>query len=110
MKITNYKSLKNITDLPSIIQYTAIDLDLMISVTNGNVDLVDNCNTQLLPVTFYRANTTYAFTHNLGRIPQGYVNAGINANATIFNGSGNNNIQNIYLQASNICSGKVLVF
>lgn len=110
MKITDFKSLQNVTDLASLVRYSNIDMNLILAVINGNVDFVDNCSTQLLPVSFLKANTTYAFAHNLGRVPQGFLPAGMNSNNFVFNGKNNNTISQIYLQAGSTGTGKVLVF
>ena len=110
MKITNFQNIQNVTDLPSMVRYTSIDLSLILAVINGNVDLVDNGSTDLLTVTFPKANTSYPFTHNLGRLPQGFLNAGMNFSAAVFNGVQANTIAQIYLQAGSTGTGKVLVF
>lgn len=110
MKITNFQSIQNVLDLQSLVRYTNIDLNLMLAVINGNVDLVDNCSTQLLSVTFLKPNTSYPFNHNLGRVPQGFLNAGMNFSAAIFNGANANTTGQIYLQAGSTGMGKILVF
>ncbi len=110
MKITNFKSVQNVTVLADLVKYTDIDLNLFLSTINGGVDLVDNCNTALVSVNFLKANTQYPFTHNLGRVPQGYLSAGMNVSCSVFNGLNPANITQIFLQSSAISSGKVLVF
>jgi hypothetical protein len=110
MKITDYKSLNNVSDLQSLIRYSNINFNLILSVVNGAIDLVDNCNTGILLVTFPKANTTYGFKHSLGRIPTGYIPVGLNTTSTLFDGNQANTITQIFLQASAISNGKVLVF
>jgi len=111
MKITNFQSIQNVTDLPSLVRYTNMDLNQILAVINGNIDLVDNCSTYVIPVSFAKADFTYAFTHNLGRIPQGYIQISKSGNMAIFDGTTPNSTQQIFLQSSMAgSSGKVLVF
>ncbi len=110
MKISGYQKLANLTTLEDLIKFTSIDMDLLATILSGNLDLVANCNTALVSVSFAKANTTYPFTHGLARVPQGYFSAGMSANMVIFNGTTVNNLTQIFLQSSAVGSGKVLVF
>lgn len=110
MKISNFKSLQNISTLEDLIRFTSTDLNLFLSAINGGIDLLENCSTQLLSVSFIKANTTYPFSHSLGRIPSGYLVAKINSNSVIFDGNQQNTMNKVYLQASAVSSGKVLLF
>lgn len=110
MIISNFQNIQNVTDLPSLVRYANIDFNLILAVINGNVDLVANCSTDVVAVNFLKASTTYQFNHNLDRVPQGYISIGMNVSSVVFNGNQANTTGQIFLQASAISSGKVLVF
>jgi hypothetical protein len=111
MKISDFKSISNISDLENLIRFVSIDMNLFLSAINGGIDLLDNCSTNLVDVQFAVANRAYPFAHSLNRVPSGFINVGTNVAAILFNGNQNNTISQIYIQSSVAgATGKVLVF
>ena len=88
-----------------------MDLQQILTILTGNIGFLDNCSTQLLNVNFPKVGVTYQFPHTLGRVPSGFLNAGMSASSVVYNGNQANTVTSIYLQANNATgSGKVLVF
>lgn len=104
------QSLANVQLQGDPSNYVAQTLSQVCNVLNGNVGLTDNCDANLIGVTFGIANHSYGFQHTLQFVPNGFFVVGINSAMIIFSSPTPNTSSLIYLQSNAAGSGKVLVF
>lgn len=110
MRIKTIQDISNVKSWEELRRYASQILGSLVDVVNGNLDLVDNCSTSLVTVTFPSANTTVNANHTLGRIPQGYIVVGRSTAIHVFDGSGDSTSSYITLQASAAGSATLLIF
>lgn len=110
MKVKSTQDCSNVTSWEDLRKFSSTALQDIISQVNGNIDLLDNCNTVHIGVTFMAGNTETKFNHMLDRVPTGYIVTELSANMVLFKGATPNTSSLIYLQSSAAGSGKVLLF
>lgn len=110
MKVKTILDVSNVQTWQELQRYSAQILKSFLDVINGNVDLVDNCSTSFVSVTFSAANTETKVAHTLGRTPQGYIVAGATADVRVFDSSSASTADAIFLKASGAATVRLLVF
>lgn len=109
-RIQSSAAVANVTTLEDLRRFTQIWLDNATDVINGNLEFGTNIKSAIVEHTFAAANTNFAVSHNLGRVPLGYIQAGANVAVSIYDGTGTNTDKIINLKASAISNVKLLLF
>ena len=100
----------NLTTWEDLRRFCSVYFQDIISLLNGKVDLVTNCSTQIIEVTFSGANATMGIQHTLGHVPQGFIPVKKSAAGDVYNGNQDNTTTTIYLQCSAAITVSVLIF
>lgn len=108
--------MSKITAAPDVSNVKADELQRFVSIwiknahdiINGGLDL-GNFRAQTLSVTFTAANTDTTVSHNLGRVPVGYLVTSSNAAIVVYDGSVTNTESALYLRASGTGTVQVVV-
>lgn len=103
----NYSNLSTLDDLK---RFLSVFLDNLTPIVNGNIEFDLNIKTKTVTANFLTANTELEVTHNLGRVPVGYLLAQSNVSTTLFNGVSTNTDSKIYLKSSAIANTTIIVF
>lgn len=107
-------SPKDVTGLsPEDFQrYAAQILRDLVDAVNGNLTFSENFSGRLITIAFSGANTDTSAAHGLGRLPAGYIVAGLSAAMTVYDASSNNPDTDklIFLRSSATGTAQVLVF
>jgi hypothetical protein len=98
-----------VTDTDFVSNLSKILADIS-NILNGKVSLSDNGDNAILSVTFASAGVELGVTHNLNRIPLGYILVSTPTPIQIYDGVSKNTIQSIYLRATVATTVTVLVF
>lgn len=69
-------------------------------VVNGQLDFQTNFNSSVVSRSFSSANTDTVISHNLGRVPTGYLVASKSVSSDIYDGSSSASSSTITLKAS----------
>lgn len=109
MKIQTALTLSNIKTLEDLVRYTSQFSDATTSVVNGRLDF-SNLFTQTVSVVFTVPNTTISVAHDLGFVPNGYIEIGKTAAIIIFDGNQANTKTTLFVQASAAGSARLLVY
>lgn len=109
MKIKTAVNLSNLTTLEEVNRYYPQSITSIVEAINGNLSFQDNLSTNIQSITFPSASTSVAVTHNLGKLPVGYVVIGKSGNVQIWDGTPAADTQKIYLQASGAVTATVMV-
>lgn len=99
-KIQNFIDLSNIKDQADFQRHGSIAIGNISDAVNGNLEFDNNLNTKTVTVAFDSANTDIMVTHNLGRIPSGFIQSNASANMNVFLGSKAPTKNVSYLQSS----------
>lgn len=99
-KIQNFVDLGSVKELSEFKRHGSIAIGNIADTVNGNLEFDSNLNTKTVTVTFDAANTDTMITHNLGRIPKGYLPSKQSANMVVFDGSKQDTINVSYLRSS----------
>lgn len=110
MKVKSPLTLSNLDNLEDLVRYVSQSIGDLTQVVNGHISLTDNCETSLVSATFTAANSTISVDHSLGRMPKGYLVAGLTTAIQIFDGNQSNTENVIYLQSSGAGVAQLLVF
>ena len=110
-KIQSSGSVANVSTLEDLRRFVQIWLDNATDVVNGKLEFGGvNIIQVTVDYSFAAANTSYAVSHNLGRVPTGYIQAGSNVAVSIYDGTGTNTDKIINLKASAIASVKLFIY
>ena len=110
MKIKTTQNVANLKTLEELIRYCGKTFQDILAEFNGRVDLLDNCATELLDLTFTSSGVEVSSKHNLGRAPRGYLVAGASAAIQIYDGQSVNTSEFIFFRANGAARAKVLIF
>jgi hypothetical protein len=110
MRIKTVQDISNVGSWEDLRRYASISLKSIVDVVNGDVDLVDNCRTSLVSVTFTAANTETKVAHGLGKVPQGYITVGRSADVRVYDGASDSTSENVFVRASGAGTVRLLVF
>lgn len=99
-KIPNFVDLGSIKDPAEFMRHSSIATGNLADTVNGGLEFDNNLNTKTITVEFKTANTDTMVTHNLGRIPKGYLPSKQSANMVVFDGTKSATINVSYLQSS----------
>jgi hypothetical protein len=99
-KVRNFVDLGQIKEPQDFMKHGSIAVGDLSDAVNGGLEFDSNLNTKTVTVTFDAANTETAVTHNLGRIPTGYLASKMSANMVVFDGSRAATSNVSYLKAS----------
>ena len=91
-------------------RFVSAMISACVQAINGGIDLVENCSTQVVSLTFSEANVQASVGHALKRVPQGYLLVGGTAAMSIYDGTTPNTDELLYLRASAAGTARVLVF
>ena len=94
-------------DLP---KYVTLFLEQVSQAVNNNLTISENFSGKVLSVVFGSANTDVVVTHDLGRVPSGYIQTGQTAAMIVYDGSGQNSSSVIYLKSSAAGTARIWVF
>lgn len=100
MKIKNLVDLGNIKTSDEFIRHGSQAIGNLAKAVNGNLSFDTNLDTKTVTVTFDQANVDVMVTHNLGRIPAGYLPSKQSANMVVFDGTRPETTNVSYLQSS----------
>lgn len=109
MKINGPTDVSNVGTWEELRRFAGSAIRDIITVINGGVDLVDNCATRSLTVTFTAAGSV-TVDHGLGRVPRGYVIVGRTTNIQVFDGVTLSTDKLLSLQTSGAGVVRILVF
>ena len=119
MKLQLPFNTQSISTIAQLASYVSSNFQKIQAVLNGNfsfgdnipakVDLLNNCATSLITITFKSA-TTVGVAHTLGAVPRGYIQVGSTVAASLSAGNQANTTTTIYLASSAAATMKVLVF
>ncbi len=111
MKLTLPRNVSNLNDAEQLGRYVQVAFDDIQNVINGNIEFNQNIGAKQIDASFFVANSDLAFSHGLGRIPQGFFVVGLDVASIIYNGASKNTADLIYLRASVApVNAKVMVF
>ncbi len=110
MKIKVTQDLSNIKNLEDFRRFSSMTITDIISSINGNIDLIDNCDTQSIPVTFTKNGQEIGVVHTLGRIPNGYIPIKKSTPVDIYNGLTDNTSTILYVRANAAAVVSLLIF
>lgn len=111
MKLQIPQTVSNSSTLEDIIRFSANCIDKIKTIINGNVDLIENGNNQLVDFTFTKINIEVGVPHGLGRTPRGFVNVGSNNTALVLaKGATDSTSNTLYVQAGSTGTVTVMVF
>lgn len=109
-KVSSLQKVSNIDQWMDARRFVQNTTDDITSIINGKLLLADNVNVVFVQVAFGSANKTYKVTHNLSRIPVGYLLVKSPIAAQIFDGNNRNDSTVLYLQCSQATTVTVMVF
>lgn len=104
---TDFATLKTDEDR---FRYIKIFCDAVTQQVNGQLEFGANIRSVFVDVTFTAADVTVSVTHNLGRVPSGYIAVSASAALSIYTGSGAWTSSVMFLAANAAGSVKILVF
>ena len=107
MKITAASDFGNLTDLDNVKRFLSGFAGQVKDAVNGGID-TGNLKAVVRSVTFNAANQDTQVGHGLGVIPTGYIKIA-GDNISVFDGSADNTVDNIYVQASGAGTVSLLV-
>lgn len=111
MKLQFPQTVSNSTTVSQLSQFVSNALGKIQSTLNGNVDLLDNGANDHVTFNFTKINVDVGVSHNLGRVPRGYMQTGSSNHVlSLQNGKTANTTETIYLQAGSTGTVNVLVF
>jgi hypothetical protein len=108
-RVTSQPNIANLSTPEEIARFTSIAVNDLNTQINGNIEFGLNIKSSTVDVEFGAANTDVRAPHGLGRIPIGFLVAGLNVAATIYNGSQANDASFVYLRSSAPCTAKIIV-
>jgi hypothetical protein len=91
-------------------RYVNIYCDQLTSIVNGGISFRDNMDGFLTSVVFSNSGTDATITHNLGRVPFGYLTCGTTVAMIIYDGTVAANATTITLQASAAGTARLFIF
>lgn len=109
MKVTESTDMDKL-EPDQLPRFTQKALENIASILNNGVLFSDNFNAKTLTFTFSAANIETAVIHGLGRVPTGYIQVGSSAALTVYDGASANTSSLLYLRASALGTGRVLVY
>jgi hypothetical protein len=99
MRVKGFTELANL-DPEEFVRHGSQAIGSLADAVNGSLSFDVNMNTKTVTAVFTAANTDLAITHNLGRIPTGYLQSKASANMVIFDGSRVADKNTSYLRSS----------
>jgi hypothetical protein len=99
-KIQGFVDLGQIKTPDEFIRHGSQAIQSTVDVVNGKLEFDSNLNTKTITVTFAQANTDTPVTHNLGRVPGGYLPGKRSVNCSVFDGTKQDTTTVSYLQCS----------
>ena len=72
-KVSQYGDISNVKTLEDLITFAARAIDDLVTTINGKLDFQNNINCQLANVSFTAVNGEVAISHNLKRVPTGFL-------------------------------------
>lgn len=109
-KVKIAQDLAQIDNYDDFQRWSSYSIAAIANTVNGNMNLVDNCQTQVLTVNFEKANQTMGIPHTLGYIPNGYIVISKTVDISVFDGNQKNTKDAIFLQGSTLGITRVLIF
>lgn len=109
-KVSSLQRVSNITQWSDASRFIQGAFDDLTTILNGKLLLGDNVSVSIFSYTFQAANTSYKIQHGLSRIPIGYILVKSPASSSLFDGSGQNDSNVIYLQCTQALTVTVMVF
>lgn len=110
MKVQDIKDTTNLKTVEEVVRFVSPAIGDIISVVNGHVDLIDNCDTKFITVKSDQANQNVKVAHTLSRIPKGYIVVGNSVNQTIYDGTDAPDDKFISIRMTGVGTVKLLVF
>lgn len=107
-KIASTGTVSNLESIDELARFCSISFSQIITQVNGKLTIGDNISAKVLDVGFSATATEFVIAHGLGRSPLMWISGSIDANAVIFQTKAADDT-NVYLEASAVCSAKILV-
>lgn len=102
--------ITNLKDNEERFRYIKLFFESTTQQVNGNLEFGKNIKTVLINVTFSAANQNVTVSHNLGKIPTGYLVAGLTSALIVYDGSLPSNQTNITLRASAPGTARIMFY
>lgn len=99
--------IQSVNSWEDLRRFTSQGFQNLYSLMNGNVSFQDNINCQIKDLVL--STDTSTISHNLGKIPYGFLVLNQNANANIWSASFSWNENSIYLTASATVTAKIAI-
>jgi len=109
-KIRSSGDLSNIKDDKEFRRFCSIVINDIVSTVNGNLGLTENTDGSLQSVDFTSANAEVGITHNLNRLPLGYILAGSSVAMSLYDGVTPSDKKYIYLKSNAAGTAKIYIF
>lgn len=91
-------------------RYIQLALQDIIQQLNGNIEITTNLKISIVDTNFASANVNTTINHNLGRVPQGYIEVGKSVSLNVYDGTVNSSTQTITLRSSAVGRAKLLFY
>lgn len=110
MKLKIPLTISNLQTWEDLRRFVSVMISDVVSLLNGKVDLVQNCSTSVVSITFPTANATNSVQHTLGHVPNGYIVISKLASGDVYDGNQENTTQTIFLRCTVATTVRLLVF
>lgn len=108
MRVSNFDTSNSSPE--NFQRYSSKQMQDVVNILNKGIIFSDNFDGTITNVAFNSANTNTVITHNLERIPSGYLALELSAAMIIYTGSDVSNESQITLKSSAVGTAKILIF
>lgn len=98
------------TDQKNFQRYSSKQMQDVVRILNKGILFADNFDGSIVTANFTAANTNLSLTHNLNRIPTGYVALSLSAAMIIYSGTTESSETQITLKSSAVGTAVILIF
>ena len=109
-KLSQESSIDRLTEPKEQVRFISIFFDQLVRILNNGLTFADNFDLKTVNVSFSSAVTNQAISHNLGRVPIGYIVIRRSANLSVWDGTSPFTSSYFYLASDAAGSVTLLVF
>jgi len=105
-------NIQNVSEkgLPDVARFVELFAQDVVRVVNGQLDFATNFSAKTIVVTFSNPNVDVIAGHGLGRVPTGYIIAGLSTAMIVYTGSTPWSKSTITLRSNAAGTASVLVY
>lgn len=107
--ISQYSDVSNLKDLTSLLTFLSRALGDIASTVNGKLDFPSNFACQIVSVQFTAANTDVVVSHDLKRVPAGYIPIKSSVASPILAGRADWTSSKLFLTSASTGSAEILL-